>query len=821
MNPLKGNLDGDDQHSDSSIVSPLEMSSPIRPRQPNRATDYLDNSPQLSEQQVTNLSLGENPNSLSESLSQAPRDTQAGEKHATEVSVENFYDKDFFAPGRLNTGDTLVFIDVPDTVEDPRRQTSCDGLSPLSQTLRVHSENFLTLTESKFPQMLNNDVYQTRVKRRRKPDEELMRGIKYVLDLTPPTEGENLVFQMTKLSLTPGIINWWSSKLLHPLVNKRLVDGHDDLCSCKHYKSEHNQLSATSKSTQPHNVDYDSDGDPPFILERLVYPYRETSATKKTELPPKKLPPRPAEMIEMRAKKMNKLFETPQYAKIPQYCPFRHCASIVRLLMVIEGHGVPMDSAHRVWTMVGLCKIFECPSVMRDKVASWIMSNSRFIEVLPEEALIIGFSLQLPQITQSAFRILVNELALEEAAKPGTLPANSRLTVFGRNKGDVGDDLRNMIQHAARSLVERVKSELVFLQKPDLLDFLDLPEWRKIKRMEQALKEEKDGSFSKALRQLQFLIEMLACQVAAKVDRVLAGDDNDRHTSKYLFPEMDQDRATYVEPKNYRLIADILGNSTVTQKQLCPFFYRDISSFGLGPQRTSNYGHTNPNFRDIIRELRQELQQRLVAKPLNKCWHQDREIFFDDGFQTMFLERAIKLPLFDMLALEQQIQHDLKPIMLAHERDADTFGPLLNITRHLLLTLTQNEMRYLPLWAGGNDDGSGGVFETFLPPPLMGANSPGPAYNTGLTVCSVFSIDSLLDDIHVMLARGTTVAGSVDAQESISSVYDRNRVNAGSSTMASEIFSAGDSEFNNARYETPSNYQAVGQSLDVTVESFE
>ncbi|KAG8425407.1 hypothetical protein J3458_002109 [Metarhizium acridum] len=66
---------------------------------------------------------------------------------------------------------------------------------------------------------------------------------------------------------------------------------------------------------------------------------------------------------------------------------------------------------------------------------------------------------------------LVNEMALEEAATDHTsLPRRARTTMFGRRTGECSDELNNLIQHASRTLVERVTRTNLELQSPDLFD---------------------------------------------------------------------------------------------------------------------------------------------------------------------------------------------------------------------------------------------------------------------------------------------------------------------------------------------------------------
>ena len=43
-----------------------------------------------------------------------------------------------------------------------------------------------------------------------------------------------------------------------------------------------------------------------------------------------------------------------------EYCPLRHRAAIEKLLQVIEGKDPKLDSAPKVWTLVGVAKYFDC-----------------------------------------------------------------------------------------------------------------------------------------------------------------------------------------------------------------------------------------------------------------------------------------------------------------------------------------------------------------------------------------------------------------------------------------------------------------------------
>ncbi|KAJ5097900.1 hypothetical protein N7532_004901 [Penicillium argentinense] len=77
--------------------------------------------------------------------------------------------------------------------------------------------------------------------------------------------------------------------------------------------------------------------------------------------------------------------------------------------------------------------------------------------------------------------------------------------------------------------------------------------------------------------------------------------------------------------------------------------------------------------------------------------------------------------------------------------------------------LTERQLRFLPLWAGGDDDGSGGVFSENIP--IMedgGFSTPGPAIHTG----SVASTEESFSDLDPFDSRSTVQGASHHATHS-------------------------------------------------------
>ncbi|TFB03811.1 hypothetical protein CCMA1212_004395 [Trichoderma ghanense] len=710
----------------------------------------------------------------------------------------------------LNTGDTLVFVDFPNVSLRRSRQTDCYGVPYSSQKLRVHSQKLLATGSAKFAEMLS-PTYQFRIKRRKKLTKDLPEGVKYVLDLTPPSEGDDLVSQMTQLSLTPGIIKWWAASGLHKVSNW-LVSGHDDVCTCGRQHIPGWGAPRQDGTGQGQGQEGGRSCDEESAPEDHKPPGSNLVDTAVTALTPE-------DLISKKEHGINQPYEIPDYRNIPDYCPIRHCNSIIRLLMMIEGQDIMLDSANRVWTLVAVAKIFDCTSVIRDRVAQWIMfsENTKFIEVLPEEALQIGFDLELVQVTQCAFRILVNELALKETATqqhPGTSsPDLNRVTVFGRRLGNLDDELHNIVQHAARALVERVSVIPGKFRGREALDNWMVDEWAKLLRMEDVLRQQPDEASIKALTSVSTLMAAVRRSITSALLRVSLATHTEGHPA---LASMDEDRATYVLPEDFKLLKDILPLLNINQRLLCPFAYQQMSEMWHSDPNESKWlamaNEVSPvSVKATMEIARDDIQRAVEANP-EMASQPSWAVFMDPGEGPP----RVKNPILDLEAFNRQLHDAALPYSNSWMRS--DIEPALDITRHLLLTLDNNEMKFLPLWAGGCNDGTGGVFQEELPPAYWGPSGPGPAYHTGITIPSTSSTSgSLVDGFSAFNVRGSTVVGSVDVQDGISTVYAPDHVIADDVSIASESFEV--ESYQEARFAVPAEHQAMGDAVDMMVES--
>jgi hypothetical protein len=178
---------------------------------------------------------------------------------------------------------------------------------------------------------------------------------------------------------------------------------------------------------------------------------------------------------------------------------------------------------------------------------------------------------------------------------------------------------------------------------------------------------------------------------------------------------------------------------------------------------------------------------------------------------------------FDLAQFVEQLLYALRSLCdRVLDRGAHETNVAFFLSDHLLLSLNENELNYLPIWADGLDDGSGGVFQDTIPPTEMGPSEPGPAYHTGHTVgtdaTTDYNSDLGIGDLDIYSRAGDTVR-SMDAQQSVTTGPGRYQiVPLSDAGFESDSCSVVENEYADARYVQPAQHQAVGQALASYVE---
>ncbi|KAI9742700.1 MAG: hypothetical protein M1818_003841 [Claussenomyces sp. TS43310] len=373
-----------------------------------------------------------------------------------------------YTRGLLLEGDTLVFMAFPGN-------TKCydvTGFAISDAPHIVHSSRLLATGSSKFAEMLG-DWQQHRIRGRRKMRGTLPSGIKYILDLTPPEEGDEAVELTADLSCTLGVREWHRTGY-RCRVSENLISGKEDVFTVPigaHVGSL--PASSTAPPWSPIN-----DGEAMGVgaaNSNTACNNQESNSLTQSAAGAKDEFVRAIALSKQDQAKRNR---SPERRYIPEYDPLRHRAGIARLLQVIEGKDPQLNSATKVWTLFALAKHFDCSSAVTDWIVAWLHAepNTQFIEILPEVSCKIGFGLHNPMITRAAFSILVSEEALSIVSRGiGKLEPDKRgQNQFGRPKEDVDEDLKTRLEYASRSFAEKITLSFDELIEPQML-WLETP----------------------------------------------------------------------------------------------------------------------------------------------------------------------------------------------------------------------------------------------------------------------------------------------------------------------------------------------------------
>ncbi|OTB15508.1 hypothetical protein K445DRAFT_366708 [Daldinia sp. EC12] len=617
-----------------------------------------------------------------------------------------------------NHGDTLVIVNFP------TGYLSCSGEEWTSKRFLVHSEKLLATGSKVFVDLLS-PAKQDRLLKRIKLTGDTV-SPKFVLDLTPSAEGDDLAAQLIDLSLPPGITNWWMSKE-RLRISQYLVSGHDDHC----FRHKEVPLDCNKKDT--------------YVPRQLG--------------PNERLPSIDLDEI-----------ETSEPRNIVDYCPIRHRVNIIRLILAIEGYDLVLNSAPRVYTLTSIANILDCTSVIRDSVYTWLLAepNTDFIDINTEVAFKIAWTLGIDSITRAAFRILVVEKALDTLA---TLPPvqKDRYTIFGRPRVDLPDDLQTVVQYASQKLVDRVQQTLAQLKSDQFYNIFDILEYKKFIEAGDVIRTALSTNSSpndalstsnpdplrhrlldELLISFNALFKKLLEYKGWILQRAMGAVDGYHRQSDY-----DRDRRCYVELPRRAPGSLLISNFSEAQHLLTPWFWEHLASCPTD--------HDGPYFPD-----------RFLAECVDDFNHR--------GIRAaMYLSRGSHEKFADLFDFHlENFRNELHSALINlwstwTKRDLEV--PLAR-TKHLIVALAEEEFQYLPLWAGGLNDDSGGVFQSAVPDADLGPIGPGPAYRTGNTVTTDTSSICQSDKTPSEVSTATMTAGrSVNAVPS----------NVGQSTVHDDI----------------------------------
>ena len=346
-------------------------------------------------------------------------------------------------------GDTWVYIDAP-----PQQPEQDDvDYSNYKQRCRIPHVVRKSAMESLKSEVINDmfgPTAQYRVLRRRELVNKLPSKIKYVLDLTPPTEGDEAVWCMSLLCCPEGIRLWHFAADIWK-VSSSMVGGEEEFTSLSSRMASRNASSPQPKSSNSPN-----------------------RITKKTPLSPG-------------SSSQPKIDTAYQLSRVPEYTPLRHHTAIEALLSVASDQDPVLNSAPKVWTLFGLTQFYGiAEGPLTDYIVRWLCAppNSKILEVMPEVCLIIADHFHVHDLARDAFAILVGENALDRLVHVRKPYAVDKIwSTYARRKLELPETLEELttrIEYATHRFTDRILTESAGLFGGDMAWINSLPEVQKL-----------------------------------------------------------------------------------------------------------------------------------------------------------------------------------------------------------------------------------------------------------------------------------------------------------------------------------------------------
>ncbi|KAE8147985.1 hypothetical protein BDV25DRAFT_159195 [Aspergillus avenaceus] len=569
--------------------------------------------------------------------------------------------------------DTLLYIDPP-----PQTKPSTLALPRSLESIphRVHSRKLLETNSSYFKNLFEPRV-QARTISRRHLEGKLTNGIKYVIDLTPPSVEDDAVIFLTELSCPRGIRTWAKFQELWSLPSSR-VGGIDEV-----------------------------------------------------ELP------------DNRSGKAS--FSNENNLGLPmEYSTSRHRSGIENIIHALEECYFWLDTPCKLWTFFALAKIFEIAThaTIMFPILAWIYdgSNSRLIELHPEITYRIGFGIQCDTLCRDSFSVLVSEealLLLANSDKP-PVPSRPQWTFHGRHRESLlDDDELQRIEYASKSFLDHVVDRFISLAGTEMRWLSMLPMFQRILNYTPTTQQEQD-----IVNELvQILKEYVRSRIVQWLERredawtpgagMARGEEYKKqalqHAHPFMrYPERILSRLFWKRLRNENFIGD------VAPEEDSNFYGSTLAD--LGRHVPAFKSQTNARITQVNSfEVNFVIQKFNNLPGVTNMYEQSfvYEGMISSQYTRIFSPKKHYFALDAFLSEVRSYVTVYANAMFEVGKEATFMEMTDTVTR-----LTDNEFKYLPLWAGGNDDGTGGVFMDQNIPILEagGFSTPGPAIHIGSTV---------------------------------------------------------------------------------------
>ncbi|KAL2044397.1 hypothetical protein N7G274_003102 [Stereocaulon virgatum] len=720
--------------------------------------------------------------------------------------------------------DTWVFIDPPEKQPEQDQDDYREYVKRYQAPIPMRRETLERC--SPFFVKAFGPTAQFRIKRQRKLTKAVDDDprIKYVLDLTPPSEGEEAVYLTTELCCSEGVRLWYQASKIWK-VSKILVGGEEEYTSVRLQKGAVSEPSMLERRASDENLP---------VNASILGAYKDTTTRMTLE-----------------------------------YSPVRHRSAIERVLSALQGSDPQLDSAPKVWTAFAVAKYLEIKhSELDSYIIRWLRAdpNSYFLEVLPEVSLQIADGLENYDLARDSFAILVGEEALDNLRRARKPDISNKRSSYGRKREELPEAIFTRVEYASKNFLERIIEEFKYFI--DGMEWLEgLAEFRRLSSYIQPDLQDTVHALKKLLKDyIRGAVYKLLC---VNYDSVPSADLH-HHGGEDLLPRVSRSDVWTDLSLNERILTrtfwralvsfkmfdgstnmDIregwdmrwnsIGLSAFEQRELDQGTYREVKNKTLvalvrAGERRVAYNETgddcsvSPDEPQLVSTLpmrnrhqvhftsvpsiasRSEPMQAEDAHHEGQILARDQSVesthpiddprLFEcqrDSKDPIIRFPTIYSPFFDLSTFFSQAQGYINAFArekLQYPDQSAREGPHAIGITNTLTCLQDSEWKYLPLWAGGNDDGSGGVYIEQPPTADLGFSTPGPEVHTGDTPAASTLSPSEAD--FEMVDGQTTDASTNTSMANNRSFADhihRNRVYAADSADMSSHHSGAPSDY--------------------------
>ncbi|KAK9851095.1 hypothetical protein MYU51_011331 [Penicillium brevicompactum] len=650
----------------------------------------------------------------------------------------------------LHEADTLVFIDPSPEVIQARQPCSTRTVPH-----RIHSERLLATGSTYFQHMFSSS-YQTRIINQRGLLNGLPAGIKYVLDLTPPLLDDDALILLAELSCPRSVREWASKKDIWSLPDS-CVGGVDEM-----------EAVGASTSTVP-------------VAQNAAHQHEQKWDNSREE-----------------ADNINPQSRNSRIKRSPmEYSPQRHREGIEHILHVLMGLNPTLDTPCKMWTFFGLAKFFDVVTVpvISDHIISWFyeLNNIRFIELHPEVVYWVACGTKSVELCRGAFAELVGDAALLYLLRMAEFTPSRGIEMLTWNpaRNVLDDGGLQRIEYASQSFGESVIRCFAGLAGTRMDWIYILPECQKLVH-HLTLHPEDLGIINPIINTLKEYLRDQIYGLLADVrdtNRSFHADSSGRKFLDLYYRYIDkapgkdfylqrligQDFWTRLGSLDLYTESLIRKDSHTTIAEICP---RSLALSGETDAIIRHVSHTELseacrefNLLSLekirLREMQEEeavplvgerriLEMTIVIRQAQINVQRRLSPFYGPILNPIpaphpypCLSAALPQrqdPIKDYIFNECDFRDQAEAFLTVYSEEllkVPDISASPHVLADVLSCLTYNEYQYLPLWAGGNDDGTGGVFSDLMIPNVDAAEFPDPGLD--MYTGSVASSSSLIE----------------------------------------------------------------------------